>query len=384
MRVLVIPRNDSDKVPGGDVVQIGNTMSLLGTLGIESIIATCESDLDWGEYDVVHFFHLPAVSRRTVQHLLDMKKPVVLSPVFWDTTSLWYEAAVTRSRIWRQMRRLGIIARPLYIKWQNLKRRAMPEWQERRWILLNSNVILPNSELELQHLSRYFAISSVHLAEKTMIVPNGVDPDLFRDVRQSASEFAAKFGLDRFILEVARIESAKSQLALIRATGNLDYSLVFIGGDSPYEPGYAAECRDEGVKRGSTFFLGKLPQSECVGAYACASAHVLPSWRETPGLSSLEAAAAGCRVVTTDRGSAREYFGNQAWYCNPEHPHTIEAAIREALASPVPSELRHRVFSEFTWERAAKLTALAYQKAVGLAASTRRWGSGRSYEGGSR
>ena len=52
-------------------------------------------------------------------------------------------------------------------------------------------------------------------------------------------------------------------------------------------------------------------------AYAAAEALVLPSFLETPGLVALEAAAAGIpRLVITNAGCTKEYFGNLA-YPNP-------------------------------------------------------------------
>ena len=45
-------------------------------------------------------------------------------------------------------------------------------------------------------------------------------------------------------------------------------------------------------------------RQELAEHYARAQVHALVSFRETPGLVSLEAAALGCAVVSTDRGSA--------------------------------------------------------------------------------
>ena len=91
---------------------------------------------------------------------------------------------------------------------------------------------------------------------------------------------------------------------------------------------------------------------------------MLPSWRETPGLVSLEAAAAGCRIVSTAIGSAREYFGDLAWYCDPCNPGSIRQAVLQALAAPATAALRQRVLERFTWEVAAQNTLEAYSKVM--------------------
>jgi glycosyltransferase involved in cell wall biosynthesis len=79
---------------------------------------------------------------------------------------------------------------------------------------------------------------------------------------------------------------------------------------------------------------------------------------------SLEAAAAGCRVVTTSIGSTRDYFGDLAWYCQPDDLGSIRAAVEGALRAPATSLLRDRVLCEYTWERAAEATRAAYARAL--------------------
>ncbi|MBK7308934.1 MAG: glycosyltransferase [Chitinophagaceae bacterium] len=53
---------------------------------------------------------------------------------------------------------------------------------------------------------------------------------------------------------------------------------------------------------GNIVFAGRLTQTALANYYARARVHVLPSWFETCGLSSLEAAAMGCNIVITARG----------------------------------------------------------------------------------
>ena len=88
---------------------------------------------------------------------------------------------------------------------------------------------------------------------------------------------------------------------------------------------------------------------------------MLPSWRETPGLVSLEAAAVGCPVVTTSVGSTREYFGAEALYCDPWSRASIRKAVASAIRGPGSESLRLRVRRDFTWLRAAEATLRAYR-----------------------
>jgi glycosyltransferase involved in cell wall biosynthesis len=91
--------------------------------------------------------------------------------------------------------------------------------------------------------------------------------------------------------------------------------------------------------------------------------HVLPSWFETCGLSSLEAASMGCNIVITRKGYAAEYFQDNAFYCDPASPSSIRAAIEQAAIAPLRKEFQQKIFSHFTWQNAAAATYQAYKKA---------------------
>ena len=98
--------------------------------------------------------------------------------------------------------------------------------------------------------------------------------------------------------------------------------------------------------------------------YRSALVHCCPSWYETPGLASLEALACGCRIVTTSLGSAREYFGAHALYCEPNDVKSIATSVSQALgAAPAPrvaADFRDR----YNWLAAAEQTLKAYRLAL--------------------
>ena len=110
-------------------------------------------------------------------------------------------------------------------------------------------------------------------------------------------------------------------------------------------PGVQASC---GVERPihRLFSAGPIapPLFESEGAYPT-------SWFETTGLSSLEAAALGCNIVITNKGDTKEYFGDQAWYCDPSSPDSIRRAVDEAAASGSNGALQKKIVSEYTWAR---------------------------------
>jgi glycosyltransferase involved in cell wall biosynthesis len=68
----------------------------------------------------------------------------------------------------------------------------------------------------------------------------------------------------------------------------------------------------------------------------------------------------GCNIVITRKGDAFEYFGDDAYYCEPESPDSIFQAVDQAAKNPVRPTLAAKVLNEFTWEIAAKKTQNAY------------------------
>jgi glycosyltransferase involved in cell wall biosynthesis len=88
---------------------------------------------------------------------------------------------------------------------------------------------------------------------------------------------------------------------------------------------------------------------------------VLPSWYELPGLVSLEAAAAGCRIVSTSWGSARDYFRDRVRYCSPDDPAGIRDAILQAFDSET-GDLRSYVADSFGWDKTARKLRDIYRR----------------------
>jgi glycosyltransferase involved in cell wall biosynthesis len=195
-----------------------------------------------------------------------------------------------------------------------------------------------------------------------------VDVDLYGQdfSEEELAAFRDKYGLaPGYIVEVARIESKKNQLALIDAMWDDPIDLVFVGSVSPhFEPDYAERCHEAGRRRGRVHFLGWLPKSELPLVYGAAGVHALPSWNELPGLSSLEAGASGTRIVSTLYSPLPEILAGQGSYCDPYDLKSMRAAVLSALDSPVPVGLRKRLLSEFSWGDAARVNLVLYENVL--------------------
>jgi len=187
------------------------------------------------------------------------------------------------------------------------------------------------------------------------VVPNGINPNLFKLNPGIKKD-------EKLVLCVARIEGIKNQINLIKALNNTDYKLLLIGACAPNQVDYYNECRS--IAAGNITFINHIPQDELVEYYERAKVHILPSWFETTGLSSIEAAAMGCNIVITDKGDTREYFEDDAFYCDPSQPQSILAAVKKASSAPFNEGLRQKILAKYTWKQAAIQTLKAYQLAA--------------------
>lgn len=366
MRVLMINRASARQVSGGDVIQLEKTRAALQTHGVSvDVRLTDELDGSWN-YDLVHIFNVqsPGEAWQACQLAKSKGLPVALSPIYWNFTESWYWTNPTLKPIWRAVRALlGKWGYPIYAQWQHLRSHASKTWLIQRQLLLSADVVLPNSQMEAVKLRSDFRVPKG--AVRFEVIPNGVDQRLFENT-PAPSECARSLvsNLEGFVLQVGRLSPEKNCLALIEALWKLDIPIVFVGRASPYAPEYAVACRERGHERDNVYFLDWIPHEQLPGIYALAAVHTLPSWRETPGLASLEAAAAGCRVVSTSIGSAREYLGDEAWYCHPADQKSIRKAVLQALDSPASARLRQRILDNYTWDIAAEATLKAYYRCM--------------------
>ena len=102
--------------------------------------------------------------------------------------------------------------------------------------------------------------------------------------------------------------------------------------------------------------------------YAGAYAFVYPSKYEGFGIPPLEAMSLGCPVICSNTSSIPEVAGDAAEYFDPDDLHSIATAIERAVYSDARrNELialgraRCRIFS---WERCARETRAAYERAL--------------------
>lgn len=356
MKVAFITRSTLYTAPGGDTIQVEQTARGLADLGVDTEILLSNQAITYRDYDLLHFFNIirPA---DILYHSKKAKKPFVVSTILVNYSE------------YDQNYRKGIGALFSYLPGDSIEYlKTIARWVLGRdylasldytWkgqgksiieILGKASMILPNSESEYRRLQQKY-----YSKVKYAVVPNGIDPALFKN------DPAIK--KDKYmVLCVARIEGIKNQLNLIRALNNTRFRLFIIGAPAPNQPDYYRQCREVAAENIS--FVGSLSQQDLVPYYRMAKVHVLPSWFETTGLSSIEAAAMGCNIVITDKGDTLEYFENEAFYCDPSSPQSILEAVERASDAPDREKLRQKILNQYTWKHTAIQTLKAYQTAT--------------------
>lgn len=359
MRILFIARSSLYRNRGGDTIQILKTAEYLRRLGVGVDIRLADEPIDYSGYRLLHFFNIirPA---DILKHVRASGKPYVVSPVFVDYSESDVRTRKGPARLLSavfsgdRIEYLKTLARWLFHGERIVSPRFI--WYGQRGsvrrIIGGAALLLPNSDSEFRRLiHRYRTPISYR------VIPNAIDPDLFGPcVGLPARE-------DDLVLCAGRIEGIKNQLNLIRALNGSSFRLILAGMPAVHQRAYYEECRRAAGP--AVTFIGAVSQEELRIIYSRARVHVLPSWFETTGLASLEAAAMGCRIVITDKGDTREYFGDQAFYCDPGSPPSILKAVEMAAAAGPPEPLRKTIFSHYTWMETAKKTLEAYGEVDG-------------------
>jgi len=356
MRALLILRADASPHFGGDVVQARSTSAALRALGVEADVVETEQP-DARGYDIGHVFGIGEADRcaRQIAACRSAGARVALSPIWLDFTEVFGTARACERELQKSRTpegaadRIGRIRRRSPRENLGYRERIRHDRREaqRASLLRSADVLLPNSAVEARN-----AIAGLHAHDMPfVIVPNGVEVP---PIAPAASR--------RGVVCAARVETVKNQAMLLLGLRDDPIDVTIVG--EAYDRYYLDICKQWAGPR--TRFLGKVPRSEALGLMVGARVHAMPSWIETTGLSSLEAALLGTQLVVGDRGAEVEYFGSDAEYADPSDPASIRAAVLRALDRPERSDgdaLARRVRA-LTWEAAARATLRGYEIAL--------------------
>ena len=365
-RILMQNRIDALDKPGGDTEQMMQTKKYLEQMGV-SVDISLDYHPDLSKYDIVHLFNTTRIHETYVQFLnaKSWGKPVVLSPIYHDYSEFnLYHAGKLRGFFYRNFsqnvaefskelirgllkypRQLRIIS---YLLWPGY-------YEAQREVVKGVDCLLPQSHMDIEKEVANFGLDKQQLFYRKVV--NGVNFEKFDNTAEA--DVYPHLKKDSFVLCVARIEPVKNQLKLVNSLKNTGIKLVLVGSINRYHKSYAKKVM-KALKEIDGVYLGYVALSELINLYRKAKVHVLASYFETCGISNLEAAYAGCNIVSTNRGYAKEYFLDFAWYCDPTDEKSIRNAVLKAYESDKHDNLPSFIRENYTWEKAAKQTLEAY------------------------
>ncbi|MEA3342598.1 MAG: glycosyltransferase family 4 protein [archaeon] len=138
-----------------------------------------------------------------------------------------------------------------------------------------------------------------HDIKATDVISNGVDLKTFRRNRDYAREFREKYGLfGDFILSVSQIVPRKNVDMLPKLAKEIDCEFVHIGKRHILSSVFY-ETKVKKTNCSNLRYLGRVPVGSLIGAYSSAKLFLHPSYRESEGLTILEAMA--CKVPIVAR-----------------------------------------------------------------------------------
>ncbi|MXV52121.1 glycosyltransferase [Pedobacter sp. HMF7647] len=360
MNVLMIARKTLNTSPGGDTVQINSTAEYLRKLNVNVDILFSGDKVDYSRYDLMHFFNIIRPDD-IVDHVRKSGLPFVVSTIYVDYSEFEKRnrkgalKLVTNVFGADNLEYLKAIAR-VFINGYRLNSVYYLLNGHRssiRYIATKSAALLPNSHSEFRRFNKQYSTGSTYFK-----IPNAIDVHTFDETVTPNEAFR------NHVLCVGRIEGRKNQLNLIRAMAGTGIPLTIVGKPSPNHLSYFEECRVLAEKSDNVKIIEHMDHRELSAAYKAAKVHVLPSWFETTGLSSLEAAVMDCNIVVTRKGDTEEYFEDMAWYCEPDDISSIREQVTLAFEAPVSSRLKEKILSDYTWNKTAEKTLEAYKAVV--------------------
>lgn len=214
-----------------------------------------------------------------------------------------------------------------------------------------------------------FAAEEVHRflgGPYPVVIPNGVDPDLF-DARAATEQDLAALGIRRpFVLHAGGATLRKNLAGLAAAwpvvrRAHPDVMLVLAG---------ARDDRRDRLFAGmsSVVRVGRVDRRVLVGLMAAAGAVVVPSLYEGFGLPALEAMAVGVPVVAAARSSLPEVCEGRATLVEPSGSGLADGLVAVLEGAPETREMvaaaqcRAR---EFTWDASAAAHAELWRSLAG-------------------
>lgn len=230
-----------------------------------------------------------------------------------------------------------------------------------------ADTLIVNSESEKRQLSSIYSINP----GKINILKNGIEKDFPILSINKNNLFTSKFGIKPgYILSVGFLDERKNSIGLIKAFKNIltrtNLTLVLIGGfrfTKEINTKKAIDLINSTDNIVHIPFINRNTEIELLkSAYKNCSIHILPSFIETPGISTIEAMSYKKTCVVGNCKPVRDYFGDSVIYCDPNSTISIEKAILNSIEIEKSSSFKNESFNKYNWEMLLVELPKLYQK----------------------
>jgi glycosyltransferase involved in cell wall biosynthesis len=298
VKAILLGRPTIETVPGGDALQMHETAEVLRDAGLETHVTRTAAEAEtlleagdtlnlWNVQRAPDWGGLPELAA-------ERGARVLITPLFHPVERYHREGRTGGAAMVARL--LQDADRFAALRWGggDLKERA-------RVVLEAADSVLVAASAEADLLREWCGAD----LQRTAIVPPGV-PEL------APAPMALPFDRD-FVLSVGRIEPLKNPLLTLTAATRAKLPIAFAGALPPrgrhllHSRRFKRELGAAG--RAHARWLGALPPAQIRGLARHARVHVLASWTEVLGRSTVEAAMHGAAVVLTDVGHAPDLLG---------------------------------------------------------------------------
>ena len=222
-----------------------------------------------------------------------------------------------------------------------------------KWLFRRSaqraDLLLTVSPFSRDEITRHFGIPS----SKIHLTPNGIAlppvGTIFPDVKK-------KYGLDKFVMSVSRIEPRKNHQMLLKVYSELKlsgrgYKLVLVGAKDLANKEFNRLYDSLPEREKKMIMIVQVPYLELMALYKSADLFVFPSFAEGFGIPPLEAAAMGCPVLCSNQTAMADFDFFDECLFSPFDLEELKTKIEAMLSGKLPmvKNIRKICLEKYDW-----------------------------------